>query len=1467
VLRTRQLAPHCRAIGLALAAVTTWILAPCQAVAQTEDVVFRAAVGVTVSGNDLTKTAAAGWGNAGAVSVQTIESNGFVEFSGNGSVMAGLGKGDTNQTYQDIEFAIYLNASTFQVYEAGNPKGTAASYVPSDKFRVEVEGSIVRYRKNGAVFYTSLVPAAFPLLFDCSLNTTGPNVVDARIGQTSYMADVAVSVSEGTLTKTGAVGWNAGAVSSRRIRSGDGSVEFTATETNKLRAAGLSNGDTDTTASDIDFAIVLKADATVEVQENGIPHGTSSYVTGDRFRIELQGGVVTYLKNSTVLYTSGVAPTYPLWADTALYDAGATLTDIVMSEISWTSTASVIASAGTLTKTGSAGWNAGAASTASITSGDGFVEFTASETNTTRACGLADSVSSYDPAQIDFAIQLLANGNMQVYESGTPRGTASAYASGDRFRVEVQYGQVVYRKNGLVFYTSQLVPPYPLKVETSFDTVGGTLREVRLGKLVWKNELGVQVWGYSLLNPSAWGWGNSGAASTVQLASGDGGVEYTATETGTIRMLGLSNGDPDRNTAIDFAIVATNGSVMVYQKGSQIGSTYGTYAIGDRLRVAVEGGVVKYRRNGTLLYTSNQPIVYPLLVDTSFFSAPTAMTEIVLLGNFTSGTLVVTDPTPSPAGGTFNTPQTVTVTCPVVGTDVHYTTDGSDPTTTSPTIACNGTLSISQTLTLKLRGWKAGWVTSNVVTTTYTMVAATPSFSPGPGTYTGAVTVTLSTITPGVTMLYTTNGVDPPGPGTLSGTTVTADRTMTIKARATRAGWTDSAVASGTYAMTMGTVATPTFAPAPGSYAGAQTVTLSSATSGATIRYTLDGSDPAFTSLIYTGPIAVASSQTVKARAYKLDWLVSGAASGTYTIGSGAAADPPLLSPPSGRYANGLRVTVTSPMAGTTIRYTTNGIDPVDTDPVVASGTTVQVERSMRLKARCWKTGLQPSGVASADYEIVGAVAAGGDHGLALRADGTVATWGMNAYGQLGDGTTTYRLTPVNVTGGLDDVIAIAAGYRHSVALKVDGTVWSWGDNGGGILGAGIADAYRTSPVQVVTSSGPLTGITAISAGLFHTMALKSDGTVWVWGQSNYGALGQGNLNTQTRAVQVPGLTGITAIVAGGWYSLALQTNGSTSGNVWGFGLNDSGQLLDGTTTNRLSPVLGSAQITLMGAGAQHTVVRKVDGTIWGAGYNLYGQLGNGTTVTPQSTLATAMNGVTGVTKISAGGHFTLVLKSSGEVWAAGWNASGSLGDGTNLDKSTPARTVVLRDTVDIAASNVVTDYYGNAVGYSVALTADGRVWTWGSNILYGLGQGGAATDSLYRPQPLANFSVADQSWPLGDPDGDGLTTKEELTLGTNPFNPDTNGDGIGDGTAVRVGVSPTSLDTDGDGLTNAVEKTKGADPLRADTDGDGVSDGADCFPLDPTRTTCPTPQPGDVTPPVITLTEPVSAVLISSMP
>ena len=218
-------------------------------------------------------------------------------------------------------------------------------------------------------------------------------------------------------------------------------------------------------------------------------------------------------------------------------------------------------------------------------------------------------------------------------------------------------------------------------------------------------------------------------------------------------------------------------------------------------------------------------------------------------------------------------------------------------------------------------------------------------------------------------------------------------------------------------------------------------------------------------------------------------------------------------------------------------------------------------------------------------------------------------------------------------------------------------------------------------------------------------------------------------------------------------------------------------------------------------------------------------------------------------------------------VWATGNNNHGQLGDGTTVTKTSPVQAVWLEDVVDLAAGQFVPSIFIGTSVHSAALTADGRVWTWGSNFRGQLGSGGGLNDHVFRPQPLSGILGSDPTWPLGDEDGDGLTNAEELALGTDPYDADTNDDGMLDSVAVRSGRSATDPDMDGDGLTNAAELVAGTDPFQADTDSDGVGDATDCFPLDPDRSTCPISTPGDVTPPSITLTEPTNATLISTTP
>jgi alpha-tubulin suppressor-like RCC1 family protein len=266
------------------------------------------------------------------------------------------------------------------------------------------------------------------------------------------------------------------------------------------------------------------------------------------------------------------------------------------------------------------------------------------------------------------------------------------------------------------------------------------------------------------------------------------------------------------------------------------------------------------------------------------------------------------------------------------------------------------------------------------------------------------------------------------------------------------------------------------------------------------------------------------------------------------------------------------------------------------------------------------------------------------------------------------------------------------------------------------------------------------------------------------------------------------------------------------------------------------------------------------------------------------------------VTDVEAGDRHAHAIQTEGAeigiVWSWGDNTNGALGDGTVTNRDVPIR--VLEDAIAVSAADTNTLFVtqtwgghqvlwgtGNHNGGPSSVNADSvtQVPVW---LLLGdlvdVSAGVSLRAALKADTSIVAWGSVSGSYqgdgfvlgtasPTDDPDGDGLTTTEEWALGTDPYVADTNGDGILDGAAVASGLSATNHDMDADGLVNSVEIELGTDPFNPDTDGDTVDDGEDDFPLDPTRSQAPSPDPEDETPPTITLDEPTNADLISSVP
>jgi len=298
-------------------------------------------------------------------------------------------------------------------------------------------------------------------------------------------------------------------------------------------------------------------------------------------------------------------------------------------------------------------------------------------------------------------------------------------------------------------------------------------------------------------------------------------------------------------------------------------------------------------------------------------------------------------------------------------------------------------------------------------------------------------------------------------------------------------------------------------------------------------------------------------------------------------------------------------------------------------------------------------------------------VSGGWIHTTAIKTDGTLWCWGYNGVGALGDNTTTNRLTPVTTFAGGTNWKQVACGHRHTAAIKTDGTLWTWGHNAYGQLG----DNTTTNRLTPVTTFAGGTNWKQVAGGYSHTAAIKTDGTLWTWGTNGSGHLGD---NTAvTRSIPVTTFAGGTnwkQVACGYSYTAAIKTDGT----LWTWGSGTFGQLGDNTLINRSTPVTtfaGGTNWKQVACGQNYTAAIKTDGTLWTWGLGTSGQLGNNNT-TDRNTPVTTFAGGTNWKQVSCGnGYTTAAIKTDGTLWCWGYNGVGALGDNTAVTRSTPVTT------------------------------------------------------------------------------------------------------------------------------------------------------------------------------------------------
>lgn len=407
--------------------------------------------------------------------------------------------------------------------------------------------------------------------------------------------------------------------------------------------------------------------------------------------------------------------------------------------------------------------------------------------------------------------------------------------------------------------------------------------------------------------------------------------------------------------------------------------------------------------------------------------------------------------------------------------------------------------------------------------------------------------------------------------------------------------------------------------------------------------------------------------------------------------------------------------------------------------------------------------GYNAEGQASVPPDFSGdkAVAAGWFHSMALKNDGTVYTWGMNAYGQLGIGSADLdpRPTPQQVPG-LTEVTYLAGGAYHSLALRADQTLWVWGNNNQGQLGNG-STLRSTLPIQV-TGLGGSGRVRSAAGGWGHSLAVLTDGSVWAWGLNDQGQIG---LTSSTQALARSSLSILAPDRSFAAAAVPVLTKDLYGDSRIGAALLGglTGMTLEFATNSGIpfySPVPiqvpGLTQVTAVAGGYYHSLALRADGTVWAWGDNQVGQLGLGYADADEHPDPQMVPGLTHVVAIAAGIGHNLALRTDGTLWAWGRNTEGQLGDGTRMNRYYP---------VQVTAVNAPVRSFTAGGYHSLATLSTGAIAAWGWNDNFQTNVPLGLSNASRVAAGFAHSLVLLANRPPWDVNGDHIVNILDLTL------------------------------------------------------------------------------------------------------